>query len=174
MHWSLGVVLLLSVPVACLWSASRDPSLPGMVEGRLRPCPDTPNCVCSDYEGAAWSIEPIAANGASGLAWNRLKKVIEDAGGTLQKEQDGYLWATFTTRIFHFVDDVECRIDRARRVIHVRSASRVGYSDLGVNRRRVERLRTAFYAKELASAPCPTPGFAPGKRHGLLIILTTI
>lgn len=69
-------------------------------------------------------------------------------GGKIQEEQDGYLWATFTSRLFRFVDDVEFRMVSSDGIIHVRSGSRKGYSDLGVNRRRVEKLRTLFNQKK--------------------------
>jgi len=65
-------------------------------------------------------------------------------GGKIQEEHDGYLWATFTSRVFRFVDDVEFRMVPSDGIIHVRSGSRVGYSDLGVNRKRVEKLRAGF------------------------------
>ncbi|MBP1699934.1 MAG: hypothetical protein H6Q41_5122 [Deltaproteobacteria bacterium] len=69
-------------------------------------------------------------------------------GGKIQKEQDGFLWATFTSRVFRFVDDVEFRMVSTAGMIYVRSGSRVGYSDLGVNRKRVEKLRTLFNQKK--------------------------
>jgi uncharacterized protein (DUF1499 family) len=68
-------------------------------------------------------------------------------GGKIQEEHEGYLWATFTSKVFRFVDDVEFRMVSADGIVHVRSGSRVGYSDLGVNRRRVEKLRTLFNRK---------------------------
>jgi len=65
-------------------------------------------------------------------------------GGKIVLEDGSYLWATFSTRIFRFIDDLELRMDEESDVIHVRSSSRVGYSDLGANRRRVEDLRLRF------------------------------
>jgi uncharacterized protein (DUF1499 family) len=65
-------------------------------------------------------------------------------GGRIEREGDGYLWASFATRIFRFVDDVEFRMVADQGTIHLRSASRVGYSDLGVNRRRVAEIRNRF------------------------------
>jgi uncharacterized protein (DUF1499 family) len=76
-----------------------------------------------------------------------LKEALVEMGAEIQKEGNGYLWATFTTRVFRFVDDMALRMEAARGVIHVRSASRVGYWDLGVNRKRVETLRVRFNAK---------------------------
>jgi uncharacterized protein (DUF1499 family) len=77
-------------------------------------------------------------------AWKRLREAIQTLGGTIEEERDGYLRAIVTSRVFRFVDDLECRMVVAVGVIHVRSASRVGYWDLGVNRKRVEALREMF------------------------------
>jgi len=73
-----------------------------------------------------------------------LKNIITNMGGTIQQESDNYLAATFTSSIFGFVDDVEIRIDRAKNAIHIRSGSRVGYGDAGVNKKRTELLKKRF------------------------------
>jgi uncharacterized protein (DUF1499 family) len=65
-------------------------------------------------------------------------------GGKIMHEDDYYLWATFSTKIFRFVDDLELRMDENNGVIHIRSGSRVGYSDMGANRRRIENFRIRF------------------------------
>jgi len=83
-------------------------------------------------------VEPLAVDGG----WERLRTAIISLGGSIEGEEPGYLHATFRSRIFGFVDDLECRQDGA--VIQVRSASRLGWWDLGANRRRVERLREAL------------------------------
>jgi len=73
-----------------------------------------------------------------------VKRAIEAMGGRILEEQPGYLHAIFVSRLFRFVDDLELRLDEGAGVIQVRSASRVGHSDFGVNRKRVERLRERF------------------------------
>ena len=121
---------------------------PGLVDGKLRPCPGTPNCVCSDYPGSQDWVEPVSFDRmSSGDAWEALKKIIVDMGGSVQSEEKEYLWATFTVPLFGFVDDVEFRLDKPGNVIQVRSASRLGFSDLGVNRSRVDDLRRRFAGK---------------------------
>jgi len=77
----------------------------------------------------------------------RLKTIIREMGGSIQVEKADYLAATFTSSIFRFVDDLEFRIDTGQGMIHLRSASRVGRSDGGVNRKRVERLKNSFHLK---------------------------
>ncbi|MFX0198762.1 MAG: DUF1499 domain-containing protein [Candidatus Hodarchaeota archaeon] len=143
-YWLLGIALIFCLFLVVLSFFSRNQHIIGTVNGRLRPCPETPNCVCSEDEGRSTFVEPFAFKEAPEIAWERLKGVIPQIGGKIQKERDGYLWATFTTKIFRFVDDVEIRMDVKNGIIHVRSASRVGYSDMGMNRKRVENLRARF------------------------------
>ena len=119
----------------------------GLVEGRLRPCPGSPNCVCSEDEEKPSHIAPIRFAGDPAAAWRALKDEVTAMGGEIVTEREAYLHATFRTRIFRFVDDLECRLDRDADRIHVRSASRLGWSDLGVNRRRVETLRKRFHRR---------------------------
>lgn len=150
MLWLL-VVPLLSAAVltagAVLLSWHR-PAL-GPVEGRLRECPDRLNCVCSHATDGPHHIEPLRYHGPAAEAWSRLLAIVRQTpGATIVSLSQTYLHAEFTTPWLRFVDDVEFLLDEMAGVIHVRSASRVGHSDLGVNRQRVERLRSAFRAAE--------------------------
>lgn len=141
-----ALLMLILVPAAFLGLmslTSREPKT-GPVAGKLRACPDSPNCVVSENETPASRVDPLPFDGAPQQAWAALREAVERGGGVIREDRDGYLWATFTSRIFRFVDDVEFRMDAAGGVIHVRSASRAGYSDFGVNRKRVEKLRAAF------------------------------
>lgn len=133
---------------------SRTAPLPDvkLVEGRLRPCPETPNCVSSETDAAAWRIAPLQFAGSPQVAWTDLRAAIEAAGGRIVEERPGFLWATFSSRIFRFVDDVECRLAADAGVIHLRSASRAGRSDLGVNRERAARLRELFQQRQALHA----------------------
>ncbi|OPY05474.1 MAG: hypothetical protein A4E66_02435 [Syntrophus sp. PtaB.Bin001] len=147
------IALLLIVTVICillltLISCTAKPPKTGLIDGRLRACPGTPNCVSSEDPNVSARIAPLAFQGPPETAWKNLKEAVRDLDGSIQEEQGNYLRATFTSRIFHFVDDVEFRMVAAEKLIHVRSASRVGHSDLGVNRKRVERLRAVFAQKE--------------------------
>jgi uncharacterized protein (DUF1499 family) len=76
-----------------------------------------------------------------------LKKAIRDLGGTIHAENDNYIASTFSSTIFGFVDDFEIRIDSIQKVIHIRSAARVGYSDTGVNKKRTELLKKQYNKK---------------------------
>jgi len=136
----LSIIFLLTT-VSC---ASQPPTSIGLKDGKLAPCPNTPNCVSSEQTSTSSRVEPLTFNGIPEDAWQKLKSAVIDIGGKIEKEDTSYLWATFRSKIFGFVDDMEFRMDAKNRVIHMRSASRVGYSDMGVNKKRVEKLRSRF------------------------------
>ncbi|MDX1595145.1 MAG: DUF1499 domain-containing protein [Gammaproteobacteria bacterium] len=145
MAW-LFLVLLPLLAVAALFvlahhSRGIAPAY-GLEAGRLRPCPDTPNCVSSEPgTPPGQRVEPLASGaGPPRAAWSAFRDAVEAAGGEPVLESEGYLAATFRSPLFGFVDDLEARLDRETGVIHVRSASRVGRSDLGANRARIERI----------------------------------
>lgn len=113
--------------------------------GRLSQCPRTPNCVCSQSEDRRHAIDPIAFDDTPADAMRRLQDVVRALrGATIVTASRRYLYAEVRSRVLGFVDDLEFYCDRRAKVIHVRSAARLGYSDLGVNRRRVETVRKAF------------------------------
>ncbi len=138
---ALGWVAVL----ALLSALARRPTNLGAKGGRLAPCPNTPNCVCT--HDAAHRIEPLHFEGSAEKAMGRLRGVLAGWPRTrVVAAADGYLHAECRSRLFRFVDDVEFLLDPVAHVIHFRSASRAGRSDLGVNRRRMEGLRRAFAA----------------------------
>jgi uncharacterized protein (DUF1499 family) len=140
---ALTGIVVLGLIVLGIHSRSLTP--PERAGGRLPPCPASPNCVNSEYpDDTAHYIAPLTlpAEMAADAALSRLAGQIRELGGEVQDRSPDYLGATFRSRLFGFVDDLQLRPDPAQRVIHVRSASRVGHGDLGVNRRRVEALRT--------------------------------
>ncbi|MBI3839081.1 MAG: DUF1499 domain-containing protein [Planctomycetia bacterium] len=117
----------------------------GLVEGHLRPCPNKPNCVSTQAGDDEHKIDPIAFSGTTQQAIERLESVVTNMPRTkIVTSQGNYMHVEFTTLIMRFVDDVEFAIDGENKTIHFRSASRVGHSDLGVNRRRMEAIRSAF------------------------------
>ena len=117
---------------------SQSGSAPGLVDGRLAPCPSSPNCVSSE-EGAdpEKSVEVLPAD-----AWDQLPELLRSMGGSVTTSEDDYLAVEFKSATFGFVDDVEFR--RGEDAVHIRSASRVGYSDAGVNAQRVAEIRAAL------------------------------
>ena len=143
----LIALFVISAVLLTVLSCASNPPKVQLADGRLRACPKSPNCVSSESGSASSRVEPLTFWGAPEKAWRDLEETIREMGGKIQEEHDGYLWATFTSRLFRFVDDVEFRVVSSDGMIHVRSGSRVGYSDLGVNRRRVEKIRTIFNKK---------------------------
>ncbi|MEM1370476.1 MAG: DUF1499 domain-containing protein [Cyanobacteria bacterium P01_H01_bin.15] len=114
----------------------------GSQNSQLLPCPGTPNCVCSQDSNQDFVIEPLST-----VNLQQLRQIIEQMERTNIVEQtDGYLWVEFTSKLMGFVDDLEFLVDSASQVTHVRSASRLGKSDLGVNRQRVELIRQQLTA----------------------------
>jgi len=111
----------------------------------LTPCPASPNCVSSQASDAEHFTEPLRFTGDATLAWNRLKSALgKESRLSIVEDTGSYLHAEAVSLVFRFVDDIEFILDPDAGVIQVRSASRTGYSDLGVNRRRVEHLREVF------------------------------
>lgn len=119
----------------------------GLVEGRLGACPSSPNCVCSE-DGDA-SIDPLAYTGDGKVAFRALLALLESQPRVdLVTVEEEYAHAVFRTPLLRFRDDLELRLDSANSVIQVRSASRVGHSDMGANRRRIENLRALWKLSE--------------------------
>ena len=113
---------------------------------RLRPCPRSPNCVSTlAGEDAKHRMDPLPLQLPPDQALDRLKDILARRERTeIVAHEKEYLHATETSALLRFVDDVEFEIDAEAGVIHFRSASRVGWSDLGVNRRRMEEIRAAY------------------------------
>ena len=115
----------------------------GVRDGKLAPCPGSPNCVSSRATDATHAIEPLKFTGDPAAAMQRLRTIIEKMPrARIIESRADYLYAEFETALLGFVDDVEFQADNT--AIHARSASRLGYSDLGVNRKRIEAIRAAF------------------------------
>ena len=145
----MGIMLIVVlVGMFGLGVMSRQAPEPSLVEGKLEPCPARPNCVCSEtYAEQSQSnmIDPINIGEGEGYKiWLLFRKAVLARGGVIMYEADSYLHAEFTSMVFRFVDDVEARLDEASGQIHLRSASRIGHSDFGANRRRTENIVRTF------------------------------
>ncbi len=121
--------------------AGQQPERSGVRNGRLTDCPSSPNCVSSQAVDEKHMVLPFHYQGEKDSAFTRLKKIIASLKGmTIVEETDNYLHIECKSEIMGFVDDLEFFFPDEN-IIHVRSASRLGYTDFGVNRKRVERLR---------------------------------
>lgn len=141
---ALGVALSPLLGLGFLSLLSRRIPEHGVLDGRLRECPPLPSCVCSQERGS-FAVAPLRYSGTADDAWERLKRVVSGTPRMKILDDEGnYLHCSATTAVLRFVDDVEFLLDEDAQVIHVRSASRVGPSDMGANRARVEQIRKAF------------------------------
>lgn len=125
--------------------AGKRPNNLGVSNGKLAPCPNSPNCVSSQSTDAGHKIAPLTFRSTPETAIANLKKIIESLPRTqIITESQDYLYVEFKSALLGFVDDVEFYLDRNANAIEVRSASRLGQSDLGVNRQRIETIRAKF------------------------------
>lgn len=140
----IGAAVVLAVFVGMAFASRRRPVL-GPVNGQLRLCPASPNCVCSRDPADEHFIEPFRCSGDADTEFQRLVSLVDALPRTqCIDERDGYVRFEFTTRLMRYVDDVEFLLDAPAGLIHVRSASRVGRSDFGANRARVDEIRRRF------------------------------
>ncbi len=126
---------------------STKPETLGVYDGRLSPCPESPNCVSSQAATAEHQIEPlqVATPVEEGELMARLSKLVSNMERSrIIEKKNNYMHVEFRSAWFRFVDDLEFLLDAETGRIDLRSASRVGYSDFGVNRDRVERIRQSF------------------------------
>lgn len=139
---ALALISVVSIYFFYLGYQSRTQQAPilGIKNNSLSKCPNTPNCVSSevgaDLEHAilAFNIPSLQSE----TILNTAKEAIIANGGEIKNQTDTYLYATFKTKLFQFVDDFEIRLDKELNVLHFRSASRVGKSDFGANKKRVK------------------------------------
>lgn len=134
-------LLPLGLLAAC---GSPRPDGLGVIEGQLAPCPDSPNCVSSFAEPGDQEhyVAPIRVSLPEEAPFGPVKPLLEEIGSAEEPAIEGnYLHAVFVSRIFRFKDDFELLYDPQAELLHLRSASRLGHSDLGVNRKRAEKLR---------------------------------
>ncbi|MFN6515937.1 MAG: DUF1499 domain-containing protein [Nostoc sp. CreGUA01] len=125
--------------------AGKRPNNLGVSNGKLAPCPNSPNCVSSQSTDTVHQIAPLTFTSTPEQAIANLKKIIESLPRTkIISESPDYLYAEFKSALLGFVDDVEFYLDKNANVMQVRSASRLGQSDLGVNRKRIETIRAKF------------------------------
>ena len=151
--WTVIVIVLLAVAAVAAGQLGllqgQTPTDLGVRDGKLKVPSDAPNSVSSQAslypthpQRAYAEIAPLALQGTGAQTLTRLRSIIESTpGARVVKADDGYLYAQFTSRLMKYVDDLELWFDESTGVVQVRSASRLGHSDMGANRARVEALR---------------------------------
>ena len=138
----LTVLVISVIGLFGLSMTANRPSNLGVNNGKLAKCPDSPNCVSTQSDSEDHRMDSIGFPGEADQAVAKIKRTLEKSfsRARLVNENEGYLHYEFTSLIFRFVDDVEFFVDDETKQIHFRSASRVGHSDLGANRRRMEKI----------------------------------
>ena len=117
----------------------------GIKDGKFQPCPKSPNCVSTQSTDEKHKVHPIQYNATLEEAKENIKNIVGSMKRTkIITETESYLHFEFRTATFKFVDDVEFYFDDKEKTIHFRSASRVGWSDMGVNRKRMEKIRKLY------------------------------
>ena len=143
---------ILFAALVLIGCSGKPPPNLGARNGQLSPCPNKPNCVSSQSHDKQHYVAPFTFTVPSDVTRRALLDVLPHIEGAKVVTQESfYIRAEFSSKRMKFVDDVEFLIDPLSSVVHVRSASRLGYSDLGVNRKRVEEIR-AQLAQVLAQA----------------------
>jgi uncharacterized protein (DUF1499 family) len=142
----LVLLTLAFVAVLAIVKNCRTPEAVGLRQGRLSPLPFTPNAVSSQTEDEKRFVAPLPFTGDLQETHRTLRRAIVDYPGkvTIVTDTSTYIHCVFRSVIFGFRDDVEFHLDDTSRLVHFRSASRVGYSDLGVNRGRYETLAALY------------------------------
>lgn len=145
--YASSIVVLLGVS-ACAAGQSAPATATATFDpatGQFAPCPDSPNCVSTQATDQEHGIAPYTFSGSPAEAMTGLLAIVNAMPRTtIVTQTDDYLHVEFRSRIFRFVDDVEFFVDDASKTVQFRSAARVGHSDLGVNRKRMEEIRTRF------------------------------
>ena len=136
MKFVISVIVLICVLFFLMGLKSQKGKAKGLISGHLAEPGSAPNSVSSEID-----VQPEKKVAPLHGTLSGIKTAITATGGTITSETDSYLSATYMSKIFKFVDDVEIRHDRDN-IWHIRSASRVGYSDRGVNKKRVEAIRS--------------------------------
>jgi len=117
----------------------------GIVNGKLHPCPKSPNCVSTQAIDEKQKMEPINYSGSLEDAKAKIIGIINSLKRSkIITNEENYIHIEFRTATFRFVDDVEFLFDDKEKNIHFRSRARMGYSDMGVNRKRMEDITKLF------------------------------
>ena len=142
-----GITLVWIVLLIVFGFVSRSGKPPGLVDNKLAPCPDSPNCICTEYQPETkYFASPLQISMDNSAVMDEVQSVIVDMGGEITGRDQLYLTVAFRSRLFGLVDDFEIRWVPKSGLLHIRSGSRIGYGDLGVNRKRVDDFKNRYNA----------------------------
>lgn len=138
----LTIVISILIYFIYLGLKSQSGTAPGLVDSKLTACSNKPNCICTEYPNQ--KLHYSNAINYNELNISKITQAIQSTGGIVSIHKDNYIAATYTSTLFKYVDDFELRFDTANKLIHIRSASRVGHSDMGANLKRIEKFKAAL------------------------------
>ena len=137
-----GAVVLVVLGLGMLSVTEKRPAYLGVRDGAFAACPSSPNCVSSQAEREGQRVDPFEGGANPEARFAELREALLAMPGTrVADEERDYVHTETVTSLFRFTDDTELWLDRETGLIHVRAAARTGYSDFGVNRKRIERLQ---------------------------------
>jgi len=138
-----GLIIFIIIYFIYLGMKSHSGSPAGLIKQKLSPCPDTPNCINSEFRtDTTHYIDAMSYQEKSaGEVILAIEKVIQKTGGEITTINEKYVAAVYKSKLFRFIDDLEIRLDDTDKLIHFRSASRVGRSDFGINIERINLIK---------------------------------
>ena len=124
---------------------TKKPKRVGIIDGKFHPCPSSPNCVSTQSTDEKHKMEPLKFEGSLEEVKSKIINIIKSLKRSkIITDAENYLHIEFRTAVWRFVDDVEFYFDDTEKNIHFRSAARLGYSDMGVNKKRMENIKISF------------------------------
>lgn len=144
----IGLAVIIALFFGRIYVQNASVPTLGVTQGKLQPVSSKPNNVSSQADDEAKRVDTLAAKETAEETISALKKAVEQyGGGEIKEESTDYLYIVFTTAKMKFKDDLEFWLDKTANEVHFRSASRAGYSDMGVNRQRYEALAEIYNAQ---------------------------
>jgi len=146
----LSIICCIAIWFLLLSACSgKPPGDIGVKDGELTPCPQSPNCVSSMGSAESDKIPPLSYDTSRNEAMAEIVAIVKEMTNIdIIQQNDSYLWAECRSQFFGFVDDLEISLPENKGIIHFRSASRSGYYDFGVNRKRVELISIEFQQRQ--------------------------
>lgn len=138
---SIIILVIFTVFLIYQGKLSQTGTAPGLSNAKLAACPTSPNCICTEFSSDIRHYMPplYLPQFEASTALARGSDIITAMGGHITLATNDYLSATFSSNLFHFVDDFELHWEAESQTLHIRSASRAGYSDMGMNKKRVSQ-----------------------------------
>lgn len=140
----LGILIIFGI-VSMIVNNNIKPKNLGVQEGKLAEMPNSPNAVSSQTREVDKRVEPLLFKGTLEESKKNIENIIKEfEGAKIITNEKNYIHVVFSTKIMKYKDDVEFFFDESSKIIEFRSASRIGKSDLGMNRKRYEAIKELY------------------------------